>query len=786
MIREGGKISMTKFHVKSVCVVAAGLSLAAVARAGNPSQMQLCDWEFSRDGTNWTSVTVPHDWAIAGPFDMSIDAQHVAVTEDGEKTVMQRVGRTGALPWIGRGFYRRTVELPDGVSSAELRFGAVMSHSEVFSDGVLIGGHSYGYAPFTVRLPVRPRQLVEVRVENLPQSSRWYPGAGIIRPVVLRTDVVCRPEEVFVRTERIEGGRAYVRVTTPRGERSFAVENPKLWTPETPHLYTLEPEGVRYGIRTVSWQDGVFRLNGERRNFRGVCLHHDLGPLGAAFDETAFRRQVRLLKEIGCDAIRTSHNIPSTEQLAICDEMGMMVMAESFDEWEVVKCENGYHHEFARCWRDDLTALVTSCRSHPSVVMWSIGNEIRDQATARGTELSRELQDFIHGLDPTRPVTQGHSQMPVAIEMGGIAVMDIPGVTYRLPFYEAIRRASRWGGVLGAETSSTVSSRGDYVFPDEPRKMATHAPGISSSYDIECCAWSNLPDDDWAMQEDHDWVLGEFVWTGFDYLGEPTPHNQSGSRSSYFGIYDMAGLPKDRAFLYRSHWRKDVPTLHVLPHWTWPERIGQKVPVYVYTSYPSTELFVNGVSQGRRTFDPSSRLDRFRLRWRDVVYEPGELKVVAYDAAGRAAETRVLRTAGAPKGVRLEVEPLSSPNDTLRFVRVQVVDGQGVPCPRADNRLSFSVGGGGRYVCACNGSPRDLDPFAGTSLRVYNGQLVVTVAPGDSAPCVLTVSGDGLASASVSIGAAVHSTGVAYVNVPVYDSPAIIADRRALPVIPLK
>jgi len=723
-----------------------GLPLVALVLSGfalRAAEMPLRDWEFSRDGTNWTAVTVPHDWAIAGPFDLTIDAQQVVVREDGEKVASLRVGRTGALPWIGCGFYRRTVELPDGAKDAELRFDAVMANAEVFSDGARIGGWKFGYAPFTVKLPVRRRQLVEVRAENLPLSSRWYPGAGIIRPVVLRIDPTCRPEEVFVRTERLADGKAYLRVTSPLGDRSFTVDAPKLWTPETPHLYTLEPEGIRYGIRTVGWTNGVFTLNGARRDFRGVCLHHDLGPLGAAFDATAFRRQVRLLKEIGCDAIRTAHNIPSSAQLEICDEMGMMVMAESVDEWKGVKCENGYHRLFDDWWKRDFAALVETHRNHPSVVMWSIGNEIPDQTTARGTRISAEIQDFIHGLDPTRPVTQGHSSMPKAIEAGGVAVMDVPGVTYRLPFYEALHRASRYGGVLGAETASTVSSRGDYVFPDEPLKNKAHASGISSSYDLECCAWSNLPDDDWAMQEDNGWTLGEFVWTGFDYLGEPTPHNKGGSRSAYFGIYDLAGLPKDRAYLYRAHWRKDAPTLHVLPHWTWPERVGKKVPVYVYTSYPSAELFVNGVSQGRKAFDRSSRLDRFRLRWRDVVYAPGELRVVAYDAAGRVADTRTVRTAGAPARLKLTVEPTTSPTDTLRFVRVDVVDAAGTVCPWADDRLSFAVTGG-RYVCACNGDPRDLDSFSGPSMKAFHGSLVVTVAPGEKEPTVLTVTAAGL------------------------------------------
>ena len=723
----------------------------ALARPA-PREVVLTDWEFSRDRRTWERVRIPHDWAIGEPFDASIDAQRVAIMENGERTMSVHFGRTGSLPWIGEGWYRRKVEVPEGVREAELWFDGAMANAEVFANGKPCGGWGYGYTPFVVRLPKAREVDVLVHLMNLPQSARWYPGAGLYRKVTLRLDPQYRVEDVFVRTERIEGGKAYMRVSGPDGDREFVVENPRLWTPEDPYLYTLQPEGIRYGIRTVEWKDGTFRLNGKVRKFKGVCLHHDLGPLGAAFNPAAFRRQVSLLKEIGCDSIRTAHNIPCSEQMDICDEMGMMVMAESFDEWHSRKCRLGYHVDFDKCWRDDLEALVRFHRNHPSIVMWSIGNEIPDQSKPLGTELSRAMVGMLHWFDPTRPVTQGHSHMPYAIEVGGVQAMDIPGVTYRLRFYDQLRKASKYGGVLGAETASTMSSRGWYSFPDEPGANVLHMESRqSSSYDVECGAWSNLPDDDFAVQDDKPWTLGEFVWTGFDYLGEPSPYDGEGSRSSYFGMFDLAGLPKDRAYLYRARWRTDSPTLHVLPHWTWPERVGKVTPVYVYTSYPEAELFVNGKSMGRRTFDRGSRLDRYRLRWRDVVYEPGELKVVAYGADGKPAAAKSVRTAGAPR--RLVLSPdrrrLSGARD-LAFVTVDIVDAEGNLCPRTSNRVTFKVTGAGSFKAACNGDPTDFDALSRPDMKAFNGRLVAVVAAGDVAGAItVSAESDGLVPASV-------------------------------------
>jgi beta-galactosidase len=357
--------------------------------------------------------------------------------------------------------------------------------------------------------------------------------------------------------------------------------------------------------------------------------------------------------------------------------------------------------------------------------MWSVGNEISEQKSAAGADLYAQMQAYVHALDAekTRPVTAGASWMPQAIKSGFIEKMDIPAVTYRLPFYEAIHAASpRKGRMLGIETASTVSSRATYHFPVKVCDWAEHPDGQSSGYDVEYCPWSNLPDDDWAMQDDRPWTIGEFVWTGFDYLGEPTPYdNYWPSRSSYFGIFDLAGLPKDRYWLYRSRWNTQSPTLHICPsHWNFKGREGDVTPVYVYTSYPCVELFVNGVSHGRRRFDPHSRLDRYRLRWNDVRYRPGEVKAVAYDWSGAAVAEKTIRTAGKAAKVLCSTERFGR----LVFARATLVDAQGRWVPDEDRMLSVEATGGMVFKGQCNGDPTSLTPFVSTRMKTFRGELV--------------------------------------------------------------
>ncbi len=800
------------------------MAFAAITFAQTRQEINLQDgWQFSRDKQSWKTVCVPHDWAIGGPFDKKWDLQVVAIEQNGEKEATEKSGRSGALPWIGEGHYKRTITIPNGFKGhAELLFDGAMAEPTVSVNGRKAGYWAYGYNTFRVDITkfVDPGEnLLEVDLKNVEESSRWYPGAGIYRPVTLiitpqqtRIDdwgitavtkgihqensdvakVELRVPVVGDRTNTTarltvtdaEGNTLIDRLEAPWKDNvagtTLMVPNARLWSPETPYLYNMKVEVwkdgelvdskcQKFGIRTVGVSaKGGFQLNGVTRKLKGVCLHHDLGPLGAAINKAALIRQIKMMKAMGCDAIRTAHNMPSQWQMDVCDSLGMMVMAESFDMWVYPKCKNGYAR-FFREWADkDITNLVVANRNHPSIVMWSIGNEIPEQGSKEGTEMAAHLQNLCHKLDPTRPVTQGMDRVDNALSTGFAQLMDVPGLNYRLHRYDAAFKMLPQGFLLGSETASTVSSRGVYKFPvktdDNARysswakgydpKAIKNADGQCSGYDVEYCAWSNLPDDDWRWQDDYYWVIGEFVWTGYDYLGEPTPYDDYWpARSSYFGICDLAGLPKDRYFLYRSRWNTDQHTIHLLPHWTWPGREGEVTPVYCYTDYNEAELFVNGKSQGKirkvkeekGQWKPENRLDRYRLRWNDVVYEPGEIKVVAYDEQGREAATQTIRTAGKAARLKLDVwtqasaqapyQPqaaksvatLHADGQDLAFVTATLVDKNGTMIPQAADQLQFEVQGAGTFRAVCNGDATSLEQFTEPTMRLFNGQLVVIV-----------------------------------------------------------
>ena len=802
------------------------LSLTAVAQQRQEITLT-DDWQFSPDQKSWATVSVPHDWAISGPFDKKWDLQKVAIEQNGEKEATEKSGRSGALPWIGEGYYKRNFTIPQNFDGhAELVFDGAMAEPVVTVNNQYAGCWAYGYNAFRIDITklVKPGDnLLEVSLKNMEESSRWYPGAGLYRPVKL----LLTPEKhiddwsLFVRTANIGKDKAELEVDmqlqpyeerTPQLSRGMikdvavwgpctfvlvdadgqevaavdrvraeggnnvhaklTVKNPKLWSPESPYLYKLvarmqsgggnyDEKTVNVGIRTVrvSKEKG-FQLNGVTRKLRGVCLHHDLGPLGAAVNKAAIIRQIKILKDMGCDAIRTAHNMPSQMQMDVCDSLGMMVMAESFDMWIYPKCKNGYAR-FFNDWADlDITHLVKANRNHPSIVMWSIGNEIPEQGSEVGRKISIRLQGLIHALDPTRPVTQGLDKAEAALSSGMAQAMDVPGFNYRVHKYQKNIEQLPQGFLLGSETASTVSSRGVYKFPvkvTDNSQYASWAPtydpnaiktadGQCSSYDVEYCSWSNLPDDDWVWQDDYPWVIGEFVWTGFDYLGEPTPYDEYWpSRSSYFGICDLAGLPKDRYYLYRSKWQKDEHTIHLLPHWTWPSRKGQVTPVYCYTDYPEAELFVNGKSQGRIKKNPKERLDRYRLRWNDVKYQPGELKVVVYDDNGKAVGQETVRTAGKPAQLKLDVwtqqEGLKADGQDLAFVTVSLIDKNGTMIPDATDRLTFDVKGAGKFRAVCNGDATSLESFTQPAMKLFSGQLVAIVQAGKkSGNLTLTVN----------------------------------------------
>lgn len=770
-------------------------------------------WQFSHDSIHWQSVTVPHDWAIKGPFDKKWDLQMVAIEQNGESEKTEKSGRSGALPWIGKGYYTTNVHL-DNIEDrhVELCFDGAMAEPVVYVNGKRVVSWAYGYAPFKVDITQYIKKgdnRVDVSLHNVDESSRWYPGAGLYRPVTLivTNKTHLDPWKTVVKTQRItkvgttkavmffnvalagaskdfKGSLELSLIDNTTGEKKdmhdlridgksfkggFRVDNPKLWSPETPNLYTLkialvDNDGkdldnlsMRFGIRTIK-VDSIhgFRLNGESRKIKGVCLHHDLGPLGAAVNKAAIIRQIKQLKAMGCDAIRTSHNHPSQIQMDVCDSLGMMVMAESFDMWIYPKCKNGYAR-FFKDWSDrDITALVESNRNHPSVIMWSIGNEIPEQGSYEGRLIAEHLQNLCHKLDPTRPVTQGMDKAEDALKSGFAQVMDVPGFNYRVYKYDRNIKGLPCGFLLGSETASTVSSRGVYKFPVEWGQAKEDKDGQCSSYDVEWCLWSNLPEQDFMAMDDKPYTIGQFVWTGYDYLGEPTPYDAYWpSRSSYFGIMDLAGLPKDRYYLYRSVWNKQSHTLHVLPHWTWPGREGKVTPVFVYTDSPEAELFVNGKSQGRVRKDKAVRLEphpaqeswidptepdearryatRYRLMWPNVKYEPGELTVVAYDESGNRVGEETVRTALEAKALKLDMDraELRKGVDDLAYVTVSLVDKNGTELPQADDRIDVEVSGAGSFKAICNGDATSLESFVEPTMKLFNGKLVVTVKAGD-------------------------------------------------------
>ena len=738
----------------------------------------------------WETVDIPHDWAIFGPFDKNNDLQNVAVTQNFETQASLKTGRTGGLPYVGIGWYRTTFHSTPGKQTT-LIFDGAMSEARVFVNGKEACFWPCGYNSFYCDVTSLVNEdgknnTLAVRLENRPQSSRWYPGAGLYRnvhvvttekihvpvwgtqittpcvkdeyaSVCLRTTILnAEKTELTVVTDIMDADGQVVSTKTNKGvinhgqpfTQNFIVERPKLWSPETPVLYKvvskiysgdtlLDTYSTRFGIRTIEYiADKGFYLNGKRRKFQGVCNHHDLGPLGAAINVAALRHQLTLLKEMGCDAIRTSHNMPAPELVELCDEMGFMMMLEPFDEWDIAKCDNGYHRFFNEWAEKDMVNMLRQYRNNPCVVMWSIGNEVPTQWSPEGYKVAKFLQDICHREDPTRPVTCGMDQVKSVLANGFAAMLDIPGLNYRAHLYDEAYERLPQNIILGSETSSTVSSRGVYKFPVERKAGAMYDDHQSSSYDLEYCNWSNIPDIDFARAEDHEWTIGQFVWTGFDYLGEPSPYDTNAwpNHSSMFGIIDLASIPKDRYYLYRSVWNKEAETLHILPHWNWEGREGEKTPVFVYTNYPSAELFINGKSYGRQTKHKNGTVEnRYRLMWHDAVYQPGEVRVVAYDEQGNPVAEKTVRTAGKPHHIELVTDrsSLQADGKDLAYVTLRIVDKDGNLCPNDGRLVSFKVKGAGKYRASANGDPTCLDLFHKPEMHAFGGMLTVIVQSGE-------------------------------------------------------
>jgi beta-galactosidase len=755
------------------------------------------------DDSGWRSVDLPHDWGVEGPFKAEYS------------------GDTGRLPFWGSAWYRRRLEIPAGDAGRRvyLDIDGAMSYATVWVNGKFAGGWPYGYASFELDItpyvvPGGPN-VVAIRLDNPPNSSRWYPGGGIYRNVwlvktspvhvahwgtTLTTPDVSADEAAvkvvtglendsdseahfMVRTEIFAldaggrktrdpaavSGKAVFRLA-PHSNASEAVvvrvEHPALWSTRSPNRYVAVTKltgnagdlvdvcETPFGIRTLVFDPSQgFLLNGERLKFQGVCDHHDLGSLGAAVNVSALARQLELLRDMGCNAIRTSHNPPAPELLDLCDRMGFVVMDEAFDCWIRQKRPNDYHRLFMDWHEADLRAQIRRDRNHPSVILWSIGNEIPEASGPDGVTIGTQLARIAHEEDPSRPVTSACSSAEAG-NNGFQDVVDVFGYNYHFALYPKFHEAHPGKFLYGSETASTVSSRGVYVFPvsdDKSKGLVTDDFQVSS-YDLSAPRWAWPPDSEFRAEDENAYVNGEFVWTGWDYLGEPTPYGGKNdpARSSYFGIIDLAGFKKDRFYEYQAHWRPDLPMAHLLPHWTWPERVGQVTPVFVYTSGDEAELFLNGRSLGRKA------LGRFEyeIRWNDVVYEPGELKVVAYRGGKPWAED-VERTAGpaAKLVVQGGQDAIAADGRDLAFITASICDKDGVLVPRANNHIRFTVSGPGLIAATDNGDATSYEPFQATERNAFNGLALAILRSreGPSGPIVVTAESDGLSSATLTV-----------------------------------
>jgi beta-galactosidase len=765
----------------------------------------------------WTALRLPHDWAIAGPFDRTLNPH------------------TGGLPIAGVGWYRKSFRLPRGAKGrfVSVEFDGAMANAQVWLNGTLLGGRPYGYIGFGFDLTPYLRRdgaanVLAVRLAPEVDSSRWYPGAGVYRNVwldvtgplhvarwgtyVTTPEVSAQHATVAVRTEvRNRGaaaagvsvrtrvldaaGRAVAETTqalniapdgTATAEASLPVAQPQLWDVERPYLYALVTDVLEsgavvdhyltpFGIRGIAFdRERGFLLNGRVVRLHGVCLHHDLGALGAAVNRRATERQLQILKAAGVNAIRTSHNPPSPELLEYADRLGFLVLDEAFDMWRIPKVRNGYSNYYDEWSERDVRDMVRRDRNHPSIIMWSIGNEIPEQGSADGWQEARRLTDFFHAEDPTRPTTSAFSSPDDAIRNKLAEAVDIPGFNYAPNQYQRILEEHPGWIIYGSETASCVSSRGVYHLPLE--KYEKHASLQLSSYDIIAPPWAYCPDVEFDAQERIPRLLGEFVWTGFDYLGEPTPFFDAESdtshdwpaRSSYFGMVDLAGFPKDRYYLYQSMWTS-TPMVHVLPHWNWPGHEGQPIPVMVYSNAAEVELFLNGVSLGvQKTRSVPIELpvgsdvsethrfpSKYRLLWQ-VPYRPGALRALARTGGVEVAREDV-HTAGKAARVRLVADrnTIHADGDDLSFITARVEDADGQLVPDADSLITFKVSGAGSIVAVDNGNAATVEAFHADQRHAFNGLalLIVRSRPGQAGSIRVTAGSTGLAQGTTTISA---------------------------------
>jgi beta-galactosidase len=779
------------------------------------------------DDSNWRKLSLPHDFGIEGPFKQEYQ------------------GETGKLPWWGVAWYRKRFTAPPGDAGRRiyLDIDGAMSHATVWLNGQQVGAWPYGYASFRVDLTsqLKPgaENVLAIRIDNPPDSSRWYPGGGIYRNVwlVKTAPLHVAHNGVFVTTPIVgadaatadvqvtlenSGAAAEAKVSTAiyaldaAGRRSGPVlvqsklssmakivagresllaqslqlSGPKLWSPRTPQRYVavtsvydkaglVDEVETPFGIRTIAFDPARgFLLNGERVALQGVSMHHDLGALGAALSLRALERQFEILREMGVNAVRTTHNPPAPELLELADRMGFLIVEEAFDAWRASKKPNDYATLFDAWHEKDLRAMVRRDRNHPSVILWSIGNEIREQGQPEGWKLAASMAAIVRSEDRTRLTTAGFNNIGSGYN-GFQTAIDVLGYNYKPGEYAKFHQSAPQIPIIGSETASTVSSRGEYFFPLSDDKSLGLANFQVSSYDLSAPRWASSPELEFAGLDDNPFVAGEFVWTGFDYLGEPTPYNfdttnvlnftdpaarqraarelaqlstmKMPSRSSYFGIVDLAGFRKDRFYLYQARWRPDLPMAHLLPHWNWPERVGQVTPVHLYTSGDEAELFLNGQSLGRKKRGPRD----YRLRWDEVVYQPGTLHAVVWKNGKPWAEDTV-QTSGPAARLALSSDrtDLQADGKDLAFVTVAIVDKAGRPVPRTSNPVQFTVTGPADLVATDNGDATSHVSFQSPLRAAFNGLAlaIVRTRQGEGGPIVVTAASDGLAGAKVTLG----------------------------------
>ena len=716
----------------------------------------------------WRTLDLPHDWSIEGSFSQRNPS----------------TANEGGLP-TGIGWYRKTFTLPLSSKSKNIiiNFDGVYRNSEVWINSHYLGKRPNGYISFNYDLTAylkfgNQTNVIAVRVDNSDQpNSRWYSGSGIYRNVWLTTINKTHFKQwgTFITTPQISNSSAIVNISTSISStdkslslkaiiynemgkvvadnlssinqvgaiRDVVIKNPILWSTDHPYLYKvvlqlfkgnelLDDYQVNIGIRSFKFDsEKGFSLNGVHMKIKGVCMHHDLGALGAAVNTRAIERQLQILKQMGCNAIRTSHNPPAPEFLTLCDKMGFLVMDEAFDMWVKKKNKHDYHEDWAQWHKQDLTDQILRDRNHPCVFIWSVGNEIREQFDSTGIAITRELVKIVKNLDDTRPVTSALSESdPHKNFIYKSGALDLVGLNYHQEVYADFLKNYPNQKFIATETMSALETRGFY---DTPTDTTRHWPQSSkipftqgnlqfavTAYDNVAAYWGSTHEETWKIIKKHDFLSGLFIWTGFDYLGEPTPYPWP-ARSSYFGIVDLAGFPKDVYYMYQSEWT-DKPVLHLLPHWNW--KPGQLVDVWAYYSQADeVELFLNGKSLGIK----KKQGDDLHVSWK-VKFEPGTLKAISRKN-GKIVLSQEIHTAGAPAKIQLIADRKSiyADGNDLSFITVKVLDKDGNIVPDAENLVNFKVKGAASIAGVDNGSQISMEPFKANYRKAFHGMCLLIV-----------------------------------------------------------